>query len=165
MNIDASCLLSSPNWNSEDSLCPPTVKSTNCFAGRSAGFTVSLRSLLNACMNFEPGCTGQKTESVIFDVVDRVVLEGISTDPSIPSVVLEQLARHPHSDVRAAVSDNRSTPAHVLQILAADSDPNVRYQLAENPHLPMWVLQGLAEDDHPYVACRAEQTLSRVQAE
>jgi hypothetical protein len=122
-------------------------------------------------MNFEPGCTGQKIDSTAslepatLGRVDRHVLEGISTDPTIPSVVLEQLARHPNADVRAAVSDNRSTPEHVLQMLASDSDPNVRYQLAENPHLPMWVLQGLAEDDHPYVACRAERTLFRVQAE
>jgi len=90
------------------------------------------------------------------------ILERLASDPYTPPTFLKQLADHPDADLRAVVAENKNTPLEVVVMLAKDSDVNVRYQLAENHNLSMIVLQSLVHDDNPYVACRAQQTLSRL---
>jgi len=94
---------------------------------------------------------------------DIQMLERIALDPATPPTILGELSNHPDSDFRAAVADNPNTPTTAIWHLAKDPDVNVRYQLAENHNIPLAVLQFLVEDEHPYVACRAVQTVSRLQ--
>jgi hypothetical protein len=96
--------------------------------------------------------------------LDKRTLERMATDISTPVVVLERLAKHPNADVRAAVAENENTPLYTVWALSKDADADVRYQLAENHNLPMSLIRSLAGDENPYVACRAQQTLVRLQA-
>jgi hypothetical protein len=96
--------------------------------------------------------------------LDKRTLERMATDRSTPVVVLERLAVHPLSDVRAAVSENENTPLYTIWALSKDVDADVRYQLAENHCLPLTLIRSLTNDENPYVACRAQQTYDRLQA-
>jgi len=96
--------------------------------------------------------------------VDMIALERMAIDPTTPPVLLEQLSQHPSADLRAMLAENTNTPEETMWKLVYDSDPDVRYQLAENPHIASDLLKSLTDDDNPYVACRAQQTLSRLQA-
>jgi hypothetical protein len=96
--------------------------------------------------------------------LDRRTLERMATDRSTPVVVLERLAVHPNSDVRAAVSENENTPLYTIWALSKDANADVRYQLAENHNLPLSLIRSLTNDENPYVACRAQQTYDRLQA-
>jgi hypothetical protein len=96
--------------------------------------------------------------------LDKRTLERMATDRSTPVVVLERLAAHPLSDVRAAVSENENTPLYTIWALSKDVDADVRYQLAENHCLPLALIRSLTNDENPYVACRAQQTYDRLQA-
>ncbi len=97
--------------------------------------------------------------------LDNRLLEMLASDPCIPVEFLEELGRHANPEVRGTIGDNRNAPASLLLELAGDENPDVRYQLAENPHISVELLRLLAEDDNPYVACRAQKTISRLQAE
>ena len=97
--------------------------------------------------------------------LDVKALERISADPRTEAAVLVELASYPHPDIRAIVAENNNTPEQTRCDLINDENPNVRYQLAESPYLPVALLQILANDENPYVACRAQRTISRVQAE
>jgi len=96
--------------------------------------------------------------------LDKGTLERMATDSNTPVVVLERLAAHPNADVRAAVSDNENTPLYTIWALSKDADADVRYQLAENHNLPLPLIRSLTNDENPYVACRAQQTYDRMQA-
>jgi hypothetical protein len=97
-------------------------------------------------------------------VCSTAVLEHIGVNPNTPPSILNMVASHPNIDVKVSVAENRNTPLETLWILVIDENPDVRYQLAENHQLPMNILKALSEDDNPYVACRAQRTISRVQA-
>ncbi len=97
-------------------------------------------------------------------VCSTVVLEHIGVNPNTPPSILNMVASHPNIDVKVSVAENRNTPLETLWTLVTDENPDVRYQLAENHQLPMSILEALTDDDNPYVACRAQKTISRVQA-
>jgi hypothetical protein len=96
--------------------------------------------------------------------LDKATLERMATDSTTPIAVLQRLALHPNSDVRAAVAENESTPMYTIWSLSKDTDANVRLQLAENHNLPTALIRSLTGDENPYVACRAQQTYDRLQA-
>jgi hypothetical protein len=91
------------------------------------------------------------------------ILERLAIDPCTPPSFLQQIAEHPDADLRAIVAENQNAPLEVIEMLARDSDVNVRYQLAENHNISVIVLHSLSQDDNAYVACRAQQTLERIQ--
>lgn len=93
---------------------------------------------------------------------DRTELERMAVDPQTPFELLQHIAHHPFSEIRALVADNSKAPVEVLWALAADADVNVRYELAENPRVPREILGHLSNDDNPYVACRAQKTMARL---
>jgi hypothetical protein len=90
------------------------------------------------------------------------LLERIAEHPNANANTLSCLARHPHPDVRAAVTSNAAASEDDLWKLAEDESADVRYALAENPHIAEAILRMLAEDEHPYVAHRAHTTLQRL---
>jgi hypothetical protein len=96
--------------------------------------------------------------------LDKRTLERMASDRSTPVVLLERLAVHPLSDVRAAVSDNENVPVYTLWAMTRDTDADVRFQLAENHNLPLALIRSLTNDENPYVASRAQQTYDRLQA-
>ena len=97
--------------------------------------------------------------------LDKNALERMAASADTPVIVLERLALHPHADVRAAVADNENTPLYTIWALSKDADADVRYQLAENHNLPVTLLRSLLKDENPYVACRAQKTYDRLQAQ
>jgi hypothetical protein len=90
------------------------------------------------------------------------LLERVAEHPNANATTLSCLARHPHPDVRSAVTSNRAASEEDLWKLAEDESADVRYALAENPHIAEAILRLLSEDEHPYVAHRAKTTLQRL---
>jgi hypothetical protein len=78
---------------------------------------------------------------------------------------LAKLAKHDSHEVRCAVGEHEQTPVEILWKLAQDEHPDVRFSLAENHNIPMEILKVLQSDENPYVACRAQQTITRLQSE
>lgn len=90
------------------------------------------------------------------------MLELVASHGNCAPVLIDQLARHPHSEIRIAAAENRSTSEETLLALVKDDSVDVRYALAENHNLPETVLERLVDDENPYVAHRALKTLSRL---
>jgi hypothetical protein len=107
----------------------------------------------------------------------------LAGDPSISSLLLEDLAQSRCAQIRARVAENPSTSLAILlylthdpseevrisltynrhelpmSVLASDRSVDVRYALAENLHAPREVLKTLIHDENPYVSTRAIKTL------
>lgn len=85
----------------------------------------------------------------------------VADDPATDWQILDLLANHSSSRVRAAVADNANTNQSTLLKLAYDRDADLRYQLAENHNINRAVLEVLLQDENPWVRVRAEMTHRR----
>lgn len=112
--------------------------------------------------------TSAKTTPDVLEALSRtacpMILELIAGNGNCPPSLLRKLAKHQSAQVRLAAAENSNTNLETLWQLVNDEDADVRFGLAENHRLPEPILRALSEDDNPYVACRAEKTLERIEA-
>lgn len=66
---------------------------------------------------------------------------------------------------RLDLTENNHLTMSMYMVLACDENDDVRYALASNANIPRFVLDRLSEDENVYVACRAEQSLERIEME
>ena len=86
----------------------------------------------------------------------------VAHNKTVPSVILDLLARDADADVRATVADKRKLTAEQFELLSRDQDPMVRGRIAYNHKAPVSVLQHLAKDSEPIVREPAQEALSRL---
>ena len=137
---------------------PAMISAEACFAPRPSSTENILRELLAYAER-------AKLMLAVLSAQTKTQLQHTAANPTTPTRMVHWLAKHPDSDVRAAVAENANAPAEALRILCTDLDPNVRYQLADQYHMPQHILQILSNDENPYVACRAARTLERLAVE
>ncbi len=80
---------------------------------------------------------------------------------TVPSPVLELLARDVDVNVRDAVARKRNAPPEVLALLARDEDSGVRLAVAYNPKVPELVLKILLGDEWEEVRLKAQERLTK----
>lgn len=112
----------------------------------------------------DPSTSQEVLRGMVHDALPELLVR-IAEHRNLAAHTLAQVANHPSVEVRCAVVDNPNTNLNTLWDLAHDSDPNVRYAIAENPRVDIAILQMLADDENAYVACRASQTLARINTE
>lgn len=110
------------------------------------------------------GCERRVLELVQYSGCTDFAIK-LTESPTVPSFLLERLARHHAVEVRQAVAESRRSPLTAIWLLAKDSNADVRYALAECHHMPAEILDFLSCDDNPFVAMRAMQTRERLERE
>lgn len=109
--------------------------------------------------------TSPETLSKLAQDQDKDVRFYVAMNRHTSSQVLSDLAKDQEYRVRRCVAENWHTPPEVLTELAKDQNEDVRLGVAKNPNTLSNILSSLTKDLYSPVRDRAEQNLSRRQAE
>jgi hypothetical protein len=83
----------------------------------------------------------------------------VAWNKTIPTEVMEILARDPDWRLRHDVAAKRKAPPPLLEQLSVDPEPMVREAVASNPKAPETLLRRLLQDPEPLVRAAAASRL------
>jgi hypothetical protein len=114
---------------------------------------------------YHRACHEEIAETVLFEVITNYpdMIVWIIRNKTVPLHILQRLAEHPDSGIRAEVAMKRKLDVKLFEKLSYDEDISVRERVACNKKPPVAIIQRLSMDTCQLVADAARKRLKEIE--